>query len=174
MRKNLHHFLDKILTEGKRVSIDSIRIFNPKKVKFSIRNVFKCQFGCPMYNKRLSCPPFIPSYTEFKELFKSYRLGLLISFNLEVNNEKEFVLKKREIEEFLLISEKILLPQFHFAFSLFPGSCELCEVCEFEKSGECPKREKVRPSISGTGIDINSVHEINFKENALYSIILVF
>ncbi|MCD6168500.1 MAG: DUF2284 domain-containing protein, partial [Caldisericia bacterium] len=60
------------------------------------------------------------------------------------------------------------------AFSLFPGSCELCEVCEFEKSGKCPKRENVRPSISGTGIDINSVHEINFKENALYSIILVF
>lgn len=166
--------MDKINTEGERVSLKGIFLFNPKKVKFSIRNVFKCQFGCSLYEKRPSCPPFVPTYKEFENFFKSYRAGVFLSFNIENLNRKEFINRKRMIEEFLLKTERDLLVEFPYSFSFFPGSCDLCKVCSFETEGSCKRREDVRPSISGTGIDINSIHRVEFKESVIYSIILVF
>ena len=84
-----------------------------------------------------------------------------------------FESEKREVLLYLLRREKELFKMYPYVFALFPGACNLCDICEFEKSGKCPMREKVRPSIDAVGIEISSIVKINYNESVLYGLIFL-
>ena len=86
---------------------------------------------------------------------------------------KEFEKEKKEILLYLLKKERELLSEYPYAYAVFPGACNLCEVCEFEKFGRCPTPQKVRPSLDALGIEIASIVKINFNESVLYSLIFL-
>jgi len=82
--------------------------------------------------------------------------------------------EKRDALRYLLKKEKAFFAEGHpFAFALFPGSCNLCDECEFETGERCPHPTKVRPSVDAIGIEISSFTKINFSENVLYGLILI-
>ncbi len=139
------------------------------KITVSPRPVWKC-LVCEFFGKRPSCPPYVPDWRDTKEWVKSYRKALLLKFEI---NMKNFEQEKREVLHYLLNKEKELFNKYPYVFALFPGACNLCNVCEFEKSGKCPMREKVRPSIDAVGIELTSIVEINYEESVLYGLIFL-
>ena len=101
---------------------------------------------------------------------RSYHRALLIKFEIDANNFEE---DKREVLKYLLRRESELFKEYPYVYALFPGACNLCEECEFEKTGNCPRMGEVRPSLDAIGIEITSVVKIDFKENVLYSLIFL-
>lgn len=133
------------------------------------RPVWKCR-SCEFYGKRPSCPPYAPSWKETREWVNSYEKALLIKFEIDMDRFEE---EKREVLQYLLKREGELFRDYPYAYALFPGACNLCDTCEFEKSGFCPLSQKVRPSLDAVGIEITSVTKIDFKEAVLYSLIFL-
>ncbi len=101
---------------------------------------------------------------------RSYHRALLIKFEIDANNFEE---DKREVLKYLLQRESELFREYPYVYALFPGACNLCEECEFEKTGNCPRRSEVRPSLDAIGIEITSMVKIDFKESVLYSLIFL-
>ena len=139
------------------------------KIKVSPRPVWKCT-TCEFFGRRPSCPPYAPTWRDTKEWVKNYRKVLVIKFEIDTEN---FEQEKREVILYLLRRENELFRKYPYAFALFPGACNLCDVCEFEKNGRCPLKSKVRPSIDAVGIELNSIVEINYKEDVLYGLIFL-
>ncbi|MCO6042220.1 DUF2284 domain-containing protein [Thermococcus alcaliphilus] len=136
----------------------------------SPRPVWKCR-SCPVYGKSPSCPPYAPSWRETKELVKHYKRALLIKFEINFENFEE---EKRKVLDYILKREEELFKSGKFyATALFPGNCNLCEECEFERSGECKMPSKVRPSIDAVGIELSKIVKLNFSESVLYGLILI-
>jgi len=145
------------------------RIIPAERIKITPRPVWKCR-SCEFFGKNPSCPPYVPSWQGTREFVKSYKKALLIKFQV---NMKEFEKEKKEILLYLLKKERELLSEYPYAYAVFPGACNLCEVCEFEKFGRCPTPQKVRPSLDALGIEIASIVKINFNESVLYSLIFL-
>ncbi len=141
-----------------------------KRIVISPRPIWKCR-TCFMYNKRPSCPPYTPLWKEAKEWLSFYKKALLIKFDISMDRFDE---EKRDVIYYLLDKERFFFNQSNpFAFSLFPGSCNLCYSCSFEKKGVCIHPKKVRPSVDALGIELTSITEISFKETVLYGLVLI-
>ncbi len=141
-----------------------------KEIRVSPRPVWKCR-ACPMYGRRPNCPPNAPSWRESREWVKSFKKALLIKFRV---NMKEFEDEKREVLKWLLRREaELFRAGYPYAMALFPGSCNLCEDCPFEKGKGCKMPEKVRPSLDAIGIEINSLTPLDFSESVLYALIFI-
>ncbi|AAL81617.1 metal-binding protein [Pyrococcus furiosus DSM 3638] len=148
-----------------------IKEINAKDIKVSPRPVWKCR-TCPMYGKRPSCPPHVPEWKEGKALVSSYEKALLVKFEIDTEH---FENEKREVLRWLLNKEKELFREgYYYALALFPGNCNLCEECSFEKSRVCVAPHLVRPSIDAIGIELTSITDINFNERVLYGLILMY
>ncbi|NJE42325.1 DUF2284 domain-containing protein [Thermococcus sp. GR6] len=146
----------------KELSIDGIVV--------SPRPVWKCR-ACPMYGKRPSCPPHVPDWREAKDWVSSFRQALIIKFEIDYNN---FEAEKRKALLYLLKREEELFKEGKmYAMALFPGSCNLCDDCPFERGEPCRVPTKVRPSVDAIGIEISRLVEIDFSESVLYGMLLV-
>ncbi len=134
----------------------------------SPRPVWKCRV-CENYGRNPSCPPFVPSWMETRDLMRHFREAVLIKFRIVFFEED-----KREVIEYLLTTETELFRQgYHYSLAFFPGSCNLCSRCTFMEEGNCPQMNRVRPSINAVGIELSSVARIDFREPVLYGLVLV-
>jgi len=134
-------------------------------IVISPRPVWKCR-ACPMYGKNPSCPPHAPSWMEAREWISHFSRALLIKFEIDYEN---FEREKREVIRYLLKKEE----SGPYAMALFPGNCNLCDECEFTKSGKCVMPTKVRPSINAIGVEISKLVKIDFEESVLYGLVLI-
>ena len=146
----------------KEINVDDIVV--------SPRPVWKCR-TCPVYGKSPSCPPHSPPWREAKEWVKHFKRALLIKFQI---NYVDFEREKREVLLYLLRKEEEFFKSgYLYAHALFPGNCNLCDECEFEKSGKCLMPTRVRPSIDAIGIELSKIAELNLSESVLYGLILI-
>jgi len=140
------------------------------KIVVSPRPVWKCR-TCPMYGRRPGCPPHVPGWREAKEWVGHFSRAILIKFEIDMEHFEE---EKREAILYLLKREGELFREGKlYAMALFPGSCNLCDDCPFERGEPCRLPTKVRPSLDAIGIEISSMVEIDFSESVLYGMILV-
>ena len=124
-----------------------------------------------MYGKRPGCPPHAPDWREAREWVRSFRRALLVKFEI---NMDDFENEKRKAILWLLDRERELFRQGKlYAMALFPGSCNLCDDCPFERGEPCRMPEKVRPSLDAIGVELSSLVEIKFSESVLYGLIMV-
>ncbi len=136
----------------------------------SPRPVWKCR-TCSMYGKRPSCPPHAPDWTEAREWIEHFRKAFLIKFSIDMD---DFENEKRRAILYLLKREAELFREGNlYAMALFPGSCNLCDDCSFERGEPCRFPTKVRPSIDAIGIEIGRLVKIDFSESVLYGMVLV-
>ncbi|ASJ16895.1 metal-binding protein [Thermococcus chitonophagus] len=146
------------------------REIDASSIVVSPRPVWKCM-ACPMYGKRPSCPPHVPSWRDTVDLIKHYKKALLVKFKI---NTEDFEKEKRRILLWLLEKEKEYFRNgYPYAIALFPGNCNLCEECTFETTGVCKMPEKVRPSVDAVGIELTSIVTLDFNEPVLYGLILI-
>ena len=124
-----------------------------------------------MYGKRPGCPPHAPDWREARDWVRSFRRALLVKFEI---NMDDFENEKRKAILWLLDRERELFRQGKlYAMALFPGSCNLCDDCPFERGEPCRMPEKVRPSLDAIGVELSSLVEIKFSESVLYGLIMV-
>ncbi|AKG91291.1 putative metal-binding protein [Geoglobus ahangari] len=138
--------LSRMGEEGIRV-VD-VQEIDVSKIRPDKRTRWKCRFGCNYFGKRYSCPPNVPD--DFEEFISSYSRALVVIYEFS-----DYMEDKLKLQRILPEIEARLIFDYPMAFALFPGGCDLCESCEYERSGRCVKPERVRPSVSSVGIIVS-------------------
>ncbi len=131
------------------------KYIDPKSIAIGYWPRYKCQYGCPAYNKSLCCPPNCPSPDETKKIVSDYTLGLLVHFAGDISITKAIVKIEREI----------FLENYYKVISFGAGPCRLCKDCS---KTECEFPQLARPSMEGCGIDVYATARNNgFSINVL-------
>lgn len=113
----------------------------------------KCRYGCPDYGRRLSCPPATPPLEELRAAFSSYRSAVLVW--VEAHGAGSEAAARRRLHEALLELERAAFVDGHpKAFAMGVGPCVWCGDEPCPADGSCRHRDKLRPSLSGCGIDV--------------------
>ncbi len=118
------------------------KVILTKTISLGSWNKLQCQYGCPFYAKRLTCPPYSPVVDEMAHILSDYDHALII----ETPSAKQ----SREIG--LALEANFKCKGFHKAFALSALPCDLCEVCSFETG--CKYPTKARPTLYACGIDV--------------------
>ena len=105
---------------------------------------WKCKYGCPDYDTRLTCPPYSPTPTETRALLREYKRALLFRMKPD---------KGKMMKSLANLERKIFLEDHPKALAFSGGSCNLCRVCNVQ-SHTCRKPEIARPSMEACGIDV--------------------
>lgn len=137
---------------------------NPNEVVVGNWVRLKCQYGCPSYAKKLSCPPYSPKPEETRKILDEYSKAYLIGYSGSI-------FKKYETGKFSEIFPKALKDMRKSIFELerhaflsgyyksftygFCGPCTLCEQCIVEEGIlTCKFAKESRPSMEAAGIDV--------------------
>ncbi len=131
---------DKYIARAKELGAKDARIIPADSVITGEWVRAKCQFGCGMYGRGLTCPPSTPTPEQTGRILKSYNHALLIHGH-EMDDMNKIV---------PVLEKEIFFDGYYKAFSMGAGPCELCEKCpEF-----CTHPHEARPSMEGCGIDV--------------------
>lgn len=102
----------------------------------------RCQYGCGMYGRCLTCPPHSPTPEQTRRVLEEYSIALLIHTTGEA-----------DISEIASSIERaVFLDGYYKAFSFHAGPCHLCESCDPSKP--CRNPSKARPAMEAAGIDV--------------------
>lgn len=141
----LHRFVQKACELG---ALEA-KIINPTSVVLAPWVQFKCQFGCPHYNRRLCCPPYTPSWEETARVVDSYSKALLFhSQGMEV----------RPLDIAFEVEQDAFFSGYYKALGFGAGPCWLCKECNLKR---CVHPLQARPSMEGCGIDVYATAKAN-------------
>lgn len=116
----------------------------------------RCQFGCPHFGKRFTCPTYTPTAPEMSDILMDYQKVLVV-----------------EAETASQVHGLVLSLEGHFrsrgylkAFALEALPCNLCDVCTIETHCEHP--DQARPTLHACGIDVpQTMSNIGWSEAAV-------
>jgi predicted metal-binding protein len=132
----------RLLDVAKEKGAISARLIPVDRIVCDERTLFKCMYGCPAYNRYLTCPPLTPSQADFARALSKYEYALLVEANpLELN---ELVVE--------LENEAMRLGHY-FALGLKAGPCLLCSEC-VQPGEPCREPLKARPSMEALGVNV--------------------
>ena len=118
----------------------------------------KCEFGCRLYAKRFTCPPYVPPVKDTKKRLKEYDTAMIVQFK-DLTDRIQW----KEIQNLMSgLEREAFLNGLYKAFAYTAGSCKLCDVCPAEtiEKGSMFDRKKcvniriARPSMESAGIDV--------------------
>lgn len=115
----------------------------------------KCQFGCPGYGKRYSCPPDTPTPEYMRTVLDGY--GRAILFHQDSTTFPEQDRKKAwgKLLDMLIELEGVMFKDGYYKALVFlSGPCHLCKECAKGKGEPCLHLDKSRPSMEACGIDV--------------------
>lgn len=123
-----------------------------------------CKEGCKNYNKKYSCPPFVP---DFDNLLKNYDGLYLVLFLSRLDSISSTEYNKVRIANSVMKSRLIKLMRhlekmFNTTF-LSMGSCNLCKLCKCKLNLPCEHPKERRYSLEATGVDCNELSKKLFK-----------
>ncbi len=101
----------------------------------------RCQYGCPLHAKRLSCPPYAPGPEETRKIIDCYETAIMVEGDMLKVTGLAFALER-----------EIFLAGYHKALSMGGGPCMKCPECSLEEG--CQHAVEVRPSMEACGIDV--------------------
>lgn len=138
---------------------------NPEEVIVGNWVRLKCQFGCPSYAKKLSCPPYSPKPEDTRKVLEEYSKAYLIGYKgssvfSKYDTEKiDEVFPKvlKDIRKSLFEIEKhAFLSGYYKSFVYgFCGPCTICDKCIVEEGIlTCKFAIESRPSMEAVGIDV--------------------
>ena len=166
--------LESVVDELKTIALEggatAVIQIEPKDIVVAqwVRN--KCQFGCSLFGKRFTCPPYAPTPEETAVALQNYHQALLVEFGnlrLEQTENVSPRLKaiEKEVQNVLYHMERAaFLSGYERAFAYKGGPCQLCQDCPAIKlenpnlfyQKECKYPKEARPSMEGAGIDVFS------------------
>ena len=138
---------------------------NPEEVVVGNWVRLKCQFGCPSYAKKLSCPPYSPKPEDTRKVLDEYSKAYLIGY------KGSTIFNKYETEEIMEIFPKVIKDTRKSLFEIekhaflsgyyksfvygFCGHCTICNECVVEEGSlTCKFATESRPSMEAAGIDV--------------------
>ena len=154
----------------------------------------KCQYGCPSYAKKLSCPPYSPTPEDTRKVLKEYSKAYLIGYSRSIFDEygnekfdKIFPKALKKIRKSILELEKhVFLLGYYKSFTYgFCGPCTLCKHCSAEAGDiTCKLPKESRPSMEAAGMDVFKTvrnaglelevqSEINQDDLRMYTLLLL-
>ena len=166
--------LETIAFEGGATAVKQI---HPQDVVVArwVRN--KCQFGCELFGKRFSCPPYAPTPEETAVALQSYQKALLVEFGNRTIEQIRIEPTRSLVHRVIFRMERAaFLSGLERTFSYPAGPCTLCQECPAEKletcnlfcKKECRFPREVRPSMEGAGVDVYStVRRAGFEIHVL-------
>jgi len=101
----------------------------------------RCQYGCPLHGKRLTCPPHSPTPEKTREIVDCFKTALLV--------EGE-ILKVTPLVAAL--EREIFLAGYYKAIAMGGGPCVKCEKCSLDEG--CKHPTEARPAMEACGIDV--------------------
>lgn len=142
----------------------------------------KCRAGCIGYGRKLTCPPYVPTPDEFREVLAEYRYALLVKFISPAHAEPDVICsiykywldpdapadKKEKATQFwkdhfdgtgafaplMLELERLAFNAGNpFALAFVNGSCRLCETCNV-KGGVCLHPTQARIPEHAVGVNM--------------------
>lgn len=137
---------------------------------------YKCRFGCKGYAKHFSCPPYVPTPDETRNMLRDYETALLLRFDgipgiREFSTDdipedfhpwyKDMILWIHDTVHF--IEKRAFYDGFYKAFGFGAYPCIYCEHCVAEESEGvvdeslkrlCRHMDMVRPSMEACGMDV--------------------
>ena len=137
---------------------------DPKEIVVSNWVRLKCQYGCPSYAKKLSCPPYSPTPDDTRQILKEYSKAYLIGFTGSIFKKygtqkysEIFPKALKNIRKSIFELEKhAFLSGYYKSFTYgFCGPCTMCEQCVVEEGVlSCENAKESRPSMEAAGIDV--------------------
>ena len=137
---------------------------DPNEIVVSNWVRLKCQYGCPSYAKKLSCPPYSPTPDDTRQILKEYSKAYLIGFTGSIFKKygtqkysEIFPKALKNIRKSIFELEKhAFLSGYYKSFTYgFCGPCTLCEQCVVEEGVlSCENAKESRPSMEAAGIDV--------------------
>jgi predicted metal-binding protein len=137
------HTYEKYVKEARKLGADDAKVISTHTVVTAPWVRVKCQYGCPVYGKRLTCPPHSPTPEETDNIVRSYRTAIL----LHGDDHKDLTRIACDLEQ------KVFLDGYYKAFSMGSGPCRLCEKCNVDE-GKCNDAWNARPAMEACGIDV--------------------
>lgn len=148
--KSLETYCQKALEMG----INGAKVIDPRSIVTAEWVRIKCQFGCPEYGLRLTCPPHTPTPEQTRKVIDSYQKAILLHFQYQKIRDKER-LKSLNFDfndVIVRIEIEIFRDDYYKAFSMGGGYCRRCKECD--TSGPCRHGYQARPSMEACGIDV--------------------
>jgi len=125
--------------------------------------LLKCQYGCPNYRRRLTCPPYSPEPSRTRAILGDYSVAFLLRYDVPaVVQEAEMQIPEdgltRAWDAFLRLERYAFLNGHNKAFVFGLNHCPGCNTCAAE-SGEigCKRPLQARPSLEACGINVRKL-----------------
>lgn len=168
---------------------------DPKEIVVKNWVRLKCQFGCPNYAKKLTCPPYSPKPEDTKKVLDEYSKAYLIGYDgskifaryesKDMNELIPEVLNNMRKSLFDMERHAFLSGYYKsFAYGVC-GPCPICDKCVVEEGNlTCNHPTESRPSMEASGIDVfktvkNAGLEVEVQNNKdlndlhLYTLLLI-
>lgn len=134
--------MQKLKEKAKEGGAKKVKVISASSIVIGQWVRVKCQYGCEMFGKVLTCPPFSPTPEVMKKIVDEYKKAILI-YHPEYETVREIAMK---------IEEEAFFSGYYKAFALGAGPCNLCGRCEVAKP--CRHLYEARPSMEACGIDV--------------------
>lgn len=153
------------------------KFIKSKSIIIEDRVNLNCRYGCEFYGKKLTCPPYSPTPSEFKQILKSYQNALLIieevieavlpffisknyTRELSKNNESVlefkkhwFINKSKSFKKLLSLESEVFALNNPFVKIFWYGTCSFCKECA-KNITLCRYPNKRRSSMEAVGINV--------------------
>jgi predicted metal-binding protein len=150
--KTLEVYCKKALEMG----MDGAKVIDPHSITTAEWVRMKCQFGCPMFGKRLTCPPHTPAPDVTRKVLDSYQKAILFHRKLENGDRarglEENIFRVEFNRTIVRLEIEVFLDGYYKAWSMGSGYCRLCKECD--PTGFCEHGFEARPAIEACGIDV--------------------
>jgi predicted metal-binding protein len=126
----------------------------------------KCQYGCPNYGRRLTCPPYSPDPRATRAILEGYSTAFLLRYDAPARPREADMQVARDgmgmaVDAFLRLERFAFLNGHFKAFVFGLNYCPDCHVCAVEEGvGACKRPQMARPSLEACGVNVRKLLEI--------------
>jgi predicted metal-binding protein len=151
-----------------QMEMDGAKVIEPRSITTAEWVRMKCQFGCPMFSKRLTCPPYTPTPDVTRKVIDSYQKAILVHRKLRhedrTKSSDEYMFRLQFHKAVVGLEIGIFLDGYYKAWSMGSGYCRLCKECDPRRL--CRHGFEARPAMEACGIDV-------FKQQGTMDFILM-
>ncbi|MCD1293857.1 hypothetical protein CUJ83_02445 [Methanocella sp. CWC-04] len=126
----------------------------------------KCQYGCPNYGRRLTCPPHSPAPDAMRKILESYSKAFIIRYDVpggqeNMQNGSHLDGLSVALDTFFKLERFTFLNGYRKVFVFGLNYCPGCEECIVLSDPDAPCLYPViaRPSLEACGIDVQQTLE---------------
>lgn len=123
-----------------------------------------CDEGCINYNKKWSCPPYSPTFSEFTSKWSNLYVIYIRVETEQFSYIKNDYLKIKAANSIMKSrADKYLRKMANrYGSYISTGSCRLCKPCKCKKGLACAHPTEMTYSFESLGIDVSALVDIRF------------